>query len=396
VAVGTLRTSSRIALFFTAIFLVAGTKLPYLPVWFDWRGLTAAEIAVVAAAPLFLRIAATPAIAFLADRWGNRRGALVLLAWASLGFLGLLSLAHGFWAILVVTLVMALINTSIMPLTETIAMEGVRHEGADYGRMRLWGSLSFIFASFAAGVVVVRLGPASVIGLLIAGAAATVAAAHLLPGPRSSTAVAAPPSRRLALADVARLVAGRRFALFLAAVGAIQAAHAVFYTFGVLHWQAQGHSAMIGGLLWAVGVIAEIGLFAYSGAVVARVGSAGLIVLGGAASVLRWLVMGFDPPLALLVPLQALHGLTYGATHLGAVHFMSRIVPPAQAGTAQALYASVTHGIAMGLATLLAGRLYPEAGGLSYLAMAATAALGMAAALAICRDGERQERISPP
>ena len=70
--------------------------------------------------------------------------------------------------------------------------------------------------------------------------------------------------------------------------------------------------------------------------------------------------MGFDPPLALLVPLQMLHGLTYGAAHVGAIHFISRAVPEGQGGTAQALYASVTGGIAMGGAMLLAGPLYAQ------------------------------------
>ena len=101
--------------------------------------------------------------------------------------------------------------------------------------------------------------------------------------------------------------------------------------------------------------------------------------------------MAFDPPLAVLLPLQALHGLTYGATHLGAVHVMSRIVPPEQAGTAQALYASVTAGIAMGLATLLAGALFPQVGGLAYLAMSGLSLLGVAAALVLRRASPKSQ-----
>ena len=375
--------AARVGLFFTAIFLVAGTKIPYLPVWLDWRGLSAGEIALITAAPLFLRIIATPVIAFLADRWGNRRGALIGLAWASFCLLGLLGTMAGFWAILAVTLLLALVTTSIMPLTETVAMEGVRRAGADYGRMRLWGSLSFIVASFAAGLIVERFGAGAVVYVLVAGGAITVLAAHLLPAPAAQDGSAL--QRRIVPGDVIALFLERRFLLFLAAVGAVQAAHAVFYTFGVLHWRAQGHSTTVAGMLWAIGVIAEIGLFAFSGAIVARFGAASLIVAGGLASVGRWLVMAFDPPLAVLLPLQVLHGLTYGATHLGAVHVMSRIVPPEQAGTAQALYASVTAGIAMGLATLLAGALFPHVGGLAYLAMSGLALVGVAAALVLRR-----------
>ncbi|MFM9940322.1 MAG: MFS transporter [Hyphomicrobiaceae bacterium] len=377
--------SVRVALFFAAIFVVAGIKLPYLPVWLDWRGLSGGEIAVIAAAPLFLRIFATPAVALLADRWGNRRGIVIALAWGSLACLCLLLMTSGFWPILAVTVILALVTTSIMPLTETIAMEGVRRTGADYGRMRLWGSLSFIAASFVAGLIVQRWGGSAVVAVLILGGVGTVLAAHLLPQPVAAVGSV----RRIALADVLALVRGRQFLLFLVAVGAIQAAHAVFYTFGVLHWRSRGLSEGWAGVLWSIGVIAEIGLFAFSGAIMQRLGAVPLILAGGGASVLRWLLMAWDPPLALLLPLQALHGLTYGATHLGAVHFMSQHVPEAQAGTAQAIYASVTAGIAMGLATLGAGQLYPAVGAYAYLAMAGVALGGVAAGLLIGRGPAR-------
>ena len=62
----------RLALFYGALFLVAGTKLPYFPVWLYGRGLTTSEIAIIVAAPLFVRIVCTPAIGFAADAHGDR------------------------------------------------------------------------------------------------------------------------------------------------------------------------------------------------------------------------------------------------------------------------------------------------------------------------------------
>jgi PPP family 3-phenylpropionic acid transporter len=137
--------------------------------------------------------------------------------------------------------------------------------------------------------------------------------------------------------------------------------------------------------LWAIGVAVEIGLMAFSGALVGRIGAVELIVAGAVASVVRWLAMGFDPPLAALVVLQALHGLTFGATHVGAFYFITRAIAEGQAGTAQALYAAVTAGIAMGGAMLLSGQLYPALGGRTYWAMAAIAAVGLAAGVALRR-----------
>ena len=383
----------RLALFYGALFLVAGAKLPYFPIWLDGRGLATSQIAIIVAAPLFVRIVCTPVIGFAADAHGDRRLAIVLLAWVALAaFLGLTSVA-GFWAILAITTVLSVATTSLMPLTETIAMTGVRRFGVDYGRMRLWGSISFIVASFFAGFAVERMGDGVVLWLLIGGAVSTVMGAHLLPGPASigaapagsDASTATTSSAKPVLADALRLVLSPKFALFIVAVGAIQAAHAVFYTFGVLHWRSQGISSVWAGVLWAVGVITEIGLFAFSRRIGVLLGSIGMIAIGALAGVLRWTLMAFDPPLALLLPLQVLHGLTYGATHIGAVHWMSERIPQAQAGTAQAIYAAVTHGIAMGAATIAAGWLYAGWQGGAYLAMAAVSGVGLIAALMLHR-----------
>jgi PPP family 3-phenylpropionic acid transporter len=340
----------RVSLLFAAIFVVAGTNLPYLPLWLDWKGLGAGEIAVIMAAPLLVRVGVTPVIAFAADRAGDHRRFLIVLAWGGLLALVALSQSAGFWQILACTLVFSLAWTTIMPLTETVAVSGVKAAGLDYGRMRLWGSLTFILSSFLGGWVVDRLGAPSVIWLVVGGGVLTVAATHALARPvglgRLKAATSAP---RLEVAD------------------------------------ALGLSTSLSGALWAIGVIAEIGVFAFSARIVRRLGAARLITLGAAAAVIRWLAMGFDPPVALLVPLQMLHGLSYGGAHVGAIHFMSRFVPEGQGGTAQALYASVTGGIAMGGMTLLAGPLYAQAGGHAYWAMALAALLGLGVSAQLVR-----------
>ena len=376
----------RVALLFAAISVITGTNLPFLPMWLDWTGLGPREIAFVSAAPLFVRVGVTPLIAVAADRVGDHRRFLIALAWAGVASLLLLAQARSFWPILGCMVLFAIAWTTIMPLAETVAMSGVRAAGLDYGRMRLWGSLSFIAASVLGGRVVEALGPASAIWLIITGAVMTAAAAHALRRPiglRRLAAATSPP--RLDPVGALGLLRSRLFLVFLLAGGAVQAAHAVFYTFGTLHWQAQGLSADWAGRLWGISIVAEVALFAFSRAVVARIGAVELIGLGAAAAVLRWLSMGLDPPLLLLVPLQLLHALTFGATHLGAIHFMARAVPEGQAGAGQALYSAVTGGLGMGAAVLIAGPLYADFGGRAYWAMAALAGVGLLASLELRR-----------
>ena len=266
--------AARVSLLFGAIFVVAGINLPYLPVWLDWRGLDPREIAIITAAPLIVRVVVTPAIAFAADRAGDHRRFLIVLAWCGLAALLALSQSTGFWSILICSLAFALAWTTIMPLTETVALSGVKAAGLDYGRMRLWGSLSFIAATVCGGWVVGYYGAASAIWLVVAGGALTTLAAHALAQPiglgRLKTATTAP---RLHFSEALALLRSRLFLIFLLATGTTQAAHAMFYTFGTLHWASQGLSADWSGALWAIGVIAEILLFSFSATLMRRVGS---------------------------------------------------------------------------------------------------------------------------
>ncbi len=145
--------------------------------------LLAREIAIITATPLFVRLLVTPAVAFAADRAGDHRRFLIGLSWAGLAALVVLTQSRGFGAIFLCTVAFSLAWTTIMPLTETVAMSGVKAAGLDYGRMRLWGSLSFIAASLVGGWVVERLGAGSAIWLVVAGVVLTTAATHGLRRP---------------------------------------------------------------------------------------------------------------------------------------------------------------------------------------------------------------------
>lgn len=387
----------RIALFYAALFLVYGVQVPYLPVWLDWKGLTAAEVAFIAAAPFFVRVVVTPVVSLLADALSIHRSLVIGTTAIALVAAVALSQAVGFWPILLAAVAMLVCASTAMPLAETVAVDAVRRKGLDYGRMRLWGSATFILASYAGGMAVERWGGGVGVWLLIAGAAATVLAALALPRPELSASVAQIPlsepveaavaagPRPTAVAAARRLVRQPLFLVFLVAAGATQASHAMLYTFGALNWRGQGISSTWIGILWAIGVTVEILLFAWAKPIAARLGLMRLMTIGAAACVVRWLALACDPPLAVLVPLALLHGLTYGATHVAAIKFIARAVPVPAAGTAQGLYATIAAGVGHGAATLASGALYPRYGGASYLAMAALAAVGLAAALHLWR-----------
>ncbi len=379
--------SLRLSVMFAAMFVFHGVALTYLPVWLDARGLSPAQIAIATSAPLFMRLALTPTIGFVADQAQAHRAILMALCSAAIVLVGALSLVPSQIAIIMLTALMLVTIQSMMPLADTIALSAARTDASvNYGRVRSWGSLTFILASYAAGFATATSGAGSIIWLLLAGTIVMWVAYAMLPGKPAADKVEGSTASmpRLRLSDVVELLRNRRFALFLAASGAIQSSHALFYVFGVIHWREQGMSAGFIGTLWAIGVAAEIALF-WAGKQVAGFGDVRLMMLGAVTGIFRWWAMTFDPPAALLVPLQVLHAGTFAATHLGAMQWISQNIPAHMSGTAQALLSTFTAGIAMSSATLLSGPLYASLGGGAYIAMAALCAMGFAAALLLER-----------
>lgn len=377
----------RMALFYGALFIVYGTHVPFTPVWLSSLGLTAGEIALIMSVPLFLRIVTTPAIALAADRFSTHRETMIALAWIALVIVLALSQMAGFWPVMVLMIPLIVAFSSAMPLAETLAVRGVREAGLDYGRIRLWGSLTFIAASFLGGLMIDRWGAGLGIWLVAFGCLATLAAAHMLPRyDRIAPTSGPPPGPIWHAREPRQLLASKPFAAFLVAAGGAQAAHATMLAYGTLIWQQQGLSAGVSGALWAIAVLAEVILFAYAAPLLARFPAVRMLALAAAVSIVRWVSMAFDPPLAVLVPLQVLHAITYGGSHIGAIYFIAQAVPVHMQGSAQALYATIASGVAMGSATLVSGQLLGAHGSaVAYLAMCVLSIAALLGALELQR-----------
>src|SRR5262249_10039408 len=109
---------------------------------------------------------------------------------------------------------------------------------------------------------------------------------------------------------------------------------------------------------------------------IAHLGAVNMILLGGFGAVLRWTAMAFDVPVALLPMLQCLHGLSFGATHLGAMHVLARLADRSSGATAQGDF-SALQGVTFSAAMALSGVLVEKFGDSAYLAMSVIAALGL-------------------
>src|SRR5207245_2308226 len=173
--------AGRLSAFYAAIFLVAGIQLPFWPVWLAGRGLTTREIGIVLAAAIWAKVLATPAIGAIADKSGARRPVMGALAATALVSYAALNSAESFWVLVLLNLVALTAQSALMPLGDAVTLAVSRSEGLDYGRIRLWGSVSFILASLASGAVLASSSGEEVLPLVLGASALLLLACLAVP-----------------------------------------------------------------------------------------------------------------------------------------------------------------------------------------------------------------------
>ncbi|BCP53124.1 MFS transporter [Kaistia sp. 32K] len=357
----------RISLFYIGFFVVGGLMTPFFPVWLKLRGLTPEEIGACLAFPLAARLLFMPVGSAFADRAPNRRFAVVVFTLFGLLFFLPATLVTGYWPILLLTGIATAMLGLSMPAIDALALTGVRRFGLDYGNMRVWGSISFIAISLVGGVVFGHLGPASLSPMLIGAYVIAAVTAFLLPVTPPEIRAADDAAKPEAVSARAILMS-REFVVVIASFSLITASHAVFYSFGTIYWEQLGFSGSEIGLLWAAGVVAEIGMFAVSGKALRRLQPERLIMLGAVAAIVRWGLFPFATDLVFSLALQLLHALTFAAVYAGMQLAIARQVPDAMMASAQGI-SQTASGLALAATTLLSGPLYGHLGAAAFPTM---------------------------
>lgn len=371
----------RMALLYVLIFGATGVSLPFAGLWFEGQGLDGAEIGAILAAPMLARLLTGPMIALWADGFVRRRTPMIILGIASTLGYGLAGLAESFALWLPLWFVGATAAAALIPLSDVLTLRLARREGFSFSGPRGVGSLAFIVANVAMGAILLRAPiDAVILWLVMATALGALVAAVVVPPEPVLDGV------RMNRADrfrgLGRLVADPVFMTAIVAIGAILGSHAFLYGFSAIEWKSRGISEAMTGLLWGFSVAAEI-VFMWVVEPWRRrrgVGPWPILMIGGAAGVLRWTALAFAPPLWLLWPLQALHALGFAAVFLAGLQIVERLSPPASATAAQTLSSALSSGVMIGLATAFSGPLYDAYGAKGYLAMAGFAAVGLLAA----------------
>jgi MFS transporter, PPP family, 3-phenylpropionic acid transporter len=360
--------------------LSGGIYTPFFGAWLAYKGMSPTEIGTLLSAGMLLRVLVPPVTGIIADARNDRRAVMLVLI--ALQFLGYLALSFVLTPFQIFVFAVANVSGAAAgPLMDSISTRLAERLGFDYGHVKRWNSITFAIANVASGFAVSRFGLVVLAPWLSVALALTLVAVWALPTPPGRSSGQSLIKLSATLAEARELLGSGAFLVFLFAASLDQGSHAFYYGYGGLHWRALGYSGALIGVLWPLGVVIEALLFSVSLQLFRSIGATRLLVLGAVGCVVRWTILAFDPPLALVIFAQLLHGASYALAHLGAMYFILKAVSPRLSATAQSLYAVFSNGIVMGLATFASGLIYASYGGRTYLLMSAMGAVSALFAL---------------
>jgi PPP family 3-phenylpropionic acid transporter len=362
------RFARRLALVYGTGFGLLGTHLPFFPVWLKAVGVDPGWIGIITAVPAITRFTVLPFVTGLAERRQAVRGAIMVTAFATAIGLAVVGMQHLPLFIFIAYVATCCLWTPMAPLTDAYALRGVVRFGLNYGPLRLWGSAAFVAGALACGQLLDMVSAQYLIWIIV-GIAAFSALTSLGLQPLGPIK-AAPKAHH----GAGVLLRDPGFLAIILTSALIQSSHQAYYIFASIAWQQEGFGGLTIAGLWALGVLAEIVVFALSPRF--TLPPAILVVISALAAVARWVITAQAPPLAILAAVQLMHGLTFGLTQVGIMGLMVHRVPHHIMARGQGFLAACS-GIVAGSVAILSGAVYARYGqGGTYYVMAALAATG--------------------
>jgi PPP family 3-phenylpropionic acid transporter len=370
--------SARLSALHAASFGGIGVYLPFFPIWLEHRGVPPDLLGVILALPIVVRIVAVAPLMALADRGiGPRRLIAGACCAVALVYVALLR-AESFVSLGALVVLMALAHAPIIPAADLVTIQAIRRDRRlDYGRIRLWGSIGFIAAVVGVGWLLDHRPIDVLLWVVLVTMVGTLAGMWGVPERRRDTRAANTES-------LAQVLQRREVMALIAACFLMAVAHGPYYTFFSIHLVDQGYSKTAIGGLWAIGVVAEIAVFAWLPALYRNFSAAALLMASLALAVLRFaLIAWFAHVAAALLLAQLLHAATFGVFHSAALASIHRLFRGRNQARGQATYSSLSFGLGGTLGGLGSGWVWQPWGATgTFAAASACALLGFALLLA--------------
>ena len=347
----------RLSGFYFFYFAALGCFLPYWALYLQSLGYSYAQIGQLMAILPATKIISPNLWGWLADHTDRNVSLIRISSCLTAVSFALIFFGSGFIWLAWSMLLMGFFWNAPMPLFEAMTLIWLKEDSHRYSRIRIWGSLGFVASVFGTGwaldkVLVMDCLPWLLLYFFIG----MGLVALLLPG--RSVRV-----QGIEKGSLSAILRRKGMIAFFLACFLIQLAHGPYYSFFSVYLKEHGYDAGQTGLLWSLGILAEIIFFGVSSMLFKRYSLRDILLVAISFSVLRWvLIAWWVDTIELLVFAQLLHAASFAANHVAAVQFIHKHFAWPHQSKGQALYGSLSFGLGGMLGSYASGEVWTSLG----------------------------------
>ncbi len=241
-------------------------------------------------------------------------------------------------------------SSGLSPMMDVRVLEMVGADRTRYARVRVWGSISFIFLAPLIGILTVEYGLPALFWVMIPALLLGGLAATTLPGRHAvvSSSMLRAPMTVLRHRPIALLLLGSFFGW------AAISSQNIFFT---IYLQQLGASTELAGSAWSIAALLEVPTMFLFPALAKRFGVERMMVVGGLLLVCRQAGNAFFTDPEILMALSLIQGAGYSMLLIGSITFVSREAPRGTAATAQGIWNATAGSLAAILGSGLGGQI---------------------------------------
>jgi nucleoside transporter len=381
----------RLSLMMFLEYVIWGSWLPLLALYLSrFLRFSGTEIGWIFATQAIASVAAVFVSGQVADRYLSTERFLAVSH--MVGGLAMLALAFqkSFWPFFAGMLVYSLAYVPTLSLTNSICFHHLKDAQKEFGRVRLWGTIGWIAASWPFVLILkgkegAALGSALTSIFVVAGLASLALAAVSL------TLPATPPARsageKYAPLESIKLLRNPTVLVLFVVTFLDALVHQCYFQWTSPFLSAIGIPENMIMPAMSIGQIAEIATMAGLGWFLSRLGWRWTMIFGILGHVVRFLVYSLGGPVWLVVGSNVVHGFCYAFFFASVYIFVDEYFPKDARASAQGLFNFLILGLGPFVGSLLWGRLgdaYRTAQGIDFSKLfLVPSMLGLVAALVL-------------
>jgi Arabinose efflux permease len=308
------------------------------------------QIGAIQGALELMAVAAPILWGVLADKLSAPRGVLAFTVILSLPMFFLFRFVNGGAAGVVVALLFGLFYKPNIPLTDGMTFRYIRTKGGDYGKIRIGGTVGYISFIAVFDAICWLTGGVTVNKLIVEfSVAVALQLASLLLVPQfieapAASVDAAEKETESNRNDFLKLFLRPTFLVFMLAAFLGRFSMMSYYSF-FSRFLDDVYGVKEVGWIWALGSLCEMPLVFCSKRIIDKIGLKSFFALGLLGCVLRLAGFSVESNIWVVLCLQPLHCLTFGAYHCATVTYVSRMFPAKLQGGAQGIFSAITVGL---------------------------------------------------